>query len=413
MPHCQRPGCSNPVSRNSHKYCSSGCAQLSARKNLTRHAPDTAPDGDRTVVDGHTGEVTKHVSTEVTSLDDLIRVCAIDTKAWTITRWSCERRPLKTKDAYIDGFQIKAQLVARFPQRGLVEAEIADLKALAKRDISIERPALRRPARTRQATGHRLELGLYDAHFGKLAWARETGGVNYDIKIARQDAWEALHRILDRTSQFTFDEIIFCVGNDILNSDNDTGSTYSGTPQDVDSRYHKSFRYVREFVIEATETLRTIAPVYVPLVKGNHDRMSVWHLGDSLECYYHDRQDVTVDNEPRQRKYKAFGKVMLMFTHGDREKGNDLGAIMAAEEPEMWGRTVFREAHVGHLHHAEVKDNIGYTRRQLRALCPVDAYHSERGFIGVPRGAEAFVWHEDEGLIATALYTPKNREVRA
>jgi hypothetical protein len=37
-------------------------------------------------------------------------------------------------------------------------------------------------------------------------------------------------------------------------------------------------------------------------------------------------------------------------------------------------------------------------------LCSADAWHSEHGFVGNIRGAEAFVWHKSEGLVCVSHF---------
>jgi hypothetical protein len=120
---------------------------------------------------------------------------------------------------------------------------------------------------------------------------------------------------------------------------------------------------------------------------------------------------VQIENLPTLRKYHEFGQVMLLFTHGNRGKAADYPLLMATEKPEMWGRTKYREAHIGHLHKTKMRDsykvdeNHGARVRIISSLCAADAWHSEMQFVGNLRQAEAFVWHRDEGQIAHATYT--------
>jgi hypothetical protein len=115
--------------------------------------------------------------------------------------------------------------------------------------------------------------------------------------------------------------------------------------------------------------------------------------------------DVTVDNEPAQRKYVEFGRCMVLLTHGDKGKREDYPLLMATEQPAMFGRTLYREAHTGHLHQTKVQEYHGVRVRILPSLAGADAWHAENGYVGNIRAAEAFVWSADEGLVATAYYT--------
>ena len=250
-----------------------------------------------------------------------------------------------------------------------------------------------------------MELAIPDLHIGKLAWAPETGYGSYDNKIAERLFKDALEGLIARTASFAFERVLFVVGNDLLHADTKAGTTTGGTQLDTDTRYHKTFDIARRMITRAIDRLREIAPVKVVVVPGNHDTLSSWHLGDSLECYYHDRPDVIIDNGPNLRKYVHFGKCMLLLTHGDKGKRADYPLVMATEQPKMFGATVHREAHTGHLHQMRVQEHHGVKVRISPALCPPDAWHAENHFVGNQRAAEAFVWHPEDGLVAMAMYT--------
>jgi hypothetical protein len=153
------------------------------------------------------------------------------------------------------------------------------------------------------------------------------------------------------------------------------------------------------------------APVDVLIVPGNHDRERMFYAGDALECWYHGHQSVLVDNGAQLRKYYSFGKNMILFTHGSEEKFTSLPGIMALEQPEMWGRTIHREAHVGDRHHKEslqqrlketleqrVKEIEGVTIRLMRSLSP-DEWHYRTGWVGAEQAAESYLWHPENGVI--------------
>lgn len=374
-------------------------------------------------VKGNTAELSMPTHERVSSLEDLVRVCRIDTKTWDVERWTCQTQEMaampratgnktdgwqreSTEPIVAQLFHVKAWLKRRIIILG-VEAELKALLADAQQRIGRLKDA--RPLRRVARGAHMLEVSIYDAHFGKLAWDIETGHGNYDLKIAERDFAEALETILARTKSFAFEQIVFVLGNDLMNADSRANQTTAGTPQDTDGRYHKAFGIVRRTATRAIDRLRGIAPVRVPMVPGNHDTMGVWHLGDSLQCYYRGQTDVTIDNDPKQRKYHQYGANMLMWTHGDKGKRTNYPQIMASEQAAMWGSTKFREIHLGHRHLSELASFPGVQVRTLRALTATDAWHAEQGYVGNLRGAEAFVWHRTEGLISQALYTVPER----
>lgn len=285
-----------------------------------------------------------------------------------------------------------------------IRAEVDALKADAARVCAslVTVPTVT----SRDASGYMLEINIPDLHVGKLAWSKETGHEDYDSALAERAFDAALAALLARTSAYTFDEIVLVVGNDLLHSDTKAGTTTSGTPLDVDSRYQRNFAKTRRMITRAILTALTRAPyVRVVMVSGNHDALSVWHLGDSLECLFANEPRVTIDNAPTLRKYLQWGRVMLMFTHGNTGKLRDYPLVMATEQPEMFGSSEFREAHTGDKHQVRVEEQHGVRVRILPALCPPDAWHSEHQFVGNQRSAEAFVWHREQGMVGTAIYT--------
>lgn len=298
----------------------------------------------------------------------------------------------------------------------VIKDEIAALIRDAEKHMPKRFPSIIRPAKS----GLMLEPSIYDLHVGKLAWARETGHEDYDSRIAKACFERALTNLLSRTAENKFERIVYVVGNDLHHTDSKMAQTFAGTPQDTDSRYFKSCEIIRQLQCSAIETLLHLAPVDVYMIPGNHDPMSVYHLGAYVQCWFRHAKHVRIFNEPVKRKYCEFGNLMLCFTHGETEKHEKLGNLMAAEQREMWGRTTFHEAHVGHLHTSrfdverirtdirkerQVQEIHGVRVRIIPALCPPDAWHASNGYIGNLRSAEAFVWHRTEGLIATALHT--------
>lgn len=387
------------------------------RNGVTLPKPESTRPAESTLVSGDTCELTRTTTTRVKTLADLIWVCDIDTETWEVDRYVCNKwemgsvpravgeskawRRANTEPVITELYQVKVWLKRRVVAIA-ARSEIADLLADAKRRMpKVARARLPK----RAATGYMLELSIPDLHLGKLAWADETGHDHYDTKIAEKLFDEALAALLHRTSSYAFDRILFTIGNDLLNSDNKQNTTTAGTPMSSDSRYHKTFRVARRMITRAIEQLRLLAPVDVIAVPGNHDTLAVWHLGDSLDAYFHHAKDVAIDNTPTTRKYYQFGQVMLMFTHGDKGKKPDYPLLMATERPKMFGATIHREAHTGHLHKTQVDEFKGVKVRISPALCPADAWHAEFGFVGNARSAEAFIWHKDDGLVGTAIYT--------
>jgi hypothetical protein len=347
--------------------------------------------------------------TRIHTLQQLIDYFEIDTAIWEVERFVANKWEVASSNGeavtVTPLYQVKATLKKKVAVEDALQ-EIERLKELAKKSAPMPKTVIRP-----RGEGYMLEVNIPDAHFGKLAWAPETGGPNYDTKIADETFRKAAEALFARTASYKFDEVVLVIGNDLLNSDDEQGRTTKGTSVSTDTRYQKTFVVVRNASIWLVERARQIAKkVIVVLIPGNHDKLSVWHLGDSLECYFHRYKDVEINNEPKSRKYVQFGKVMLMFTHGDKGKKDEYPLLMATEKPEMFGATKYREAHTGHLHKTKLDEKMGVRVRILPALCAPDEWHAEQGFVGNLRNAEAYIWSKEEGLVGTAIYNARDEE---
>jgi hypothetical protein len=338
--------------------------------------------------------------TPIHTLEELLEYCKVDLGIWEVERFVVNKWEMGYKDPTGFAqtkplFQVKATLIKR---KAIVDAraEIERLKEEAKKSAPLPKYTY---VRSRNS-GNMLEVNIPDTHFGKMAWAKETLDRSYDTPIAQQTFLRSLSTLIDRCSGYTFDQVLFVVGNDLLNSDDELGRTTKGTFVSTDGRYQKTFVTVRETITAAIEKLRELAPVKVVMVSGNHDELGVWHLGDSLECYFAKYDDVEIDNSPAQRKYHRHGDVLLCLTHGDKGKREDYPLLIATERSRDFGETKFREIHTGHIHQTKLQEWHGVRVRILPSLSPPDAWHSENGFTGQQRNAEAYVWNDKEGLIA-------------
>jgi transposase-like protein len=246
-------------------------------------------------------------------------------------------------------------------------------------------------------SSYMLELSIADLHLGKLAWHQETGE-NYDIKIARKRFMYCLNDLLDKSLSYDPKKILFVIGNDYFNADNPENMTAKGTVQDCDVRWQKRYMSGCKLMVDAVEVLRSICPVDIVVIPGNHDKQTSFYLGEWLSAWYKECKDVSINNCPLERKYYVWGNSLIGLTHGEKIKYNELPLIMATEVPELWSKTVFREIHTGHWHREIAHDIKGITVRSLKSPTGTDSWHYGKGFIGSIKGAEAFIWHNKYGL---------------
>ena len=375
----------------------------SFKEFLAAAAPQEPVNTETSTIHGDNWDISLK-GTTIHTLPELLEYAEVDLGIWEVERFIVNKWEMGyttgsdgDKEAHSHPlFQVKATLVKR---KELVEArdEIERLKV----EFKGKAPKVKRVSvPSLLESSNMLEVNIPDAHFGKQSWAAETGGRNYDTPIASATFLRALDTLIGLSRGFVFGKILFVVGNDLLNSDDEVGRTTKGTFVSTDGRYQKTFSTARKTITEAIHRLREIAPVEVVMVSGNHDNLGVWHLGDSLECLFEGYEDVTVRNEPTARKYVRHGNVLLMLTHGDKGKREDYPLLMATERSQDFGETKYREIHTGHIHQTKLQEWHGVRVRILPSLSPADAWHSENAFVGQQRNAEAYVWNAEYGLIA-------------
>ena len=259
-----------------------------------------------------------------------------------------------------------------------------------------------------------LEINIFDLHLGKLGWHEETLEQSFDAHIAEKRFLDGLHGLVDLAQGFEFEEIVFPIGNDFFNSDRafPFPSTTRGTPQQDDLRWQQIYRTGRQLYMTGINFLKTIAPVKVKTIGGNHDFERSFYLGDALEVAYANDENVEVDNSPSPHKFWVYGKNLIGFTHGNAKDVPlaRLITLMPVLVPELWGDSKFREWHLGDIHHKKVwkikgeHDEGGTNIRYMRSLSGQDAWHHSKGFAGAIKGCEAYVWDYDWGNVANFNY---------
>lgn len=360
---------------------------------------------------GHVGYPDNHIKT----LNQLLKKCDVDTQEWEVAdhlvhKWDVTSWKQGFPQTW-ENFQVKARLkrittVFEARQAAQLFKEITDsyqspkvsANIIAKKSKFIEENNL-------------LEIALYDLHIGKLAWAGETGE-NFDVKIATARFLESLETLLERAKGFTYSRILFPVGNDFFNADNLHNTTTAGTPQDEDLRWQKTFKMGVNLIYTTIDTLKILGvPIDIVIIPGNHDFERSFYLGSVLEARYGGDSMININNDASPRKYYEYGKNLLGFSHGKYEKENALPMLMATEQPEAWGRTVFHEWHLGHFHKKRninfavfdkaqvLNEDIGVIVRYLSSLTGTEQWHHKRGFVGSHKAGEAFIWNDQTGMI--------------
>lgn len=260
------------------------------------------------------------------------------------------------------------------------------------------------PKRKASSDRHMMEMGIYDHHWGKLAWGKETG-TDWDLNIADREWRSASDEMLSRSAGFNVEKIVFPIGNDFFHVNNFNSTTANDTRVDsTDDRFSKVFRSGCKSVQYSIERCLEIAPVQIVFVPGNHDRHTAWYLTEWIAGVFANNKHVIVDNSPRERKYLSYGPALLGYTHGDETPPDRLPGLMAVEASQQWAASTFRSWRIGHWHkRKETRYNVGDTFegvevRIFPSLCGTDGWHYRKGFIGNSRMAECHFWSRKSGL---------------
>lgn len=363
----------------------------------------------------------------LTSLDDAIKFFKIDTRVWEVERFLCNSYPVSAREREQDlswnkgvmtghatrankwtttvNYQVKVWLRRKVEMAAAIEFEDFYAKAL-KKHSPFKYKEVKYPIPQEK---NLLEVCIFDLHLGKLCWGKEVNN-DYDMKIASRRFNQALHDLLAR-AKGQYERILFIVGNDFFNSDNHINTTTEGTRQDEDSRWQKVFPKGKMLLVEGIDYMRQFAPVDVLVIPGNHDLQKSFFLGETLAAWYRNDKNVSVNNSATSRKYYLYGKVLLGFTHGDKEHNGSLRMLMPGEAPRQWAKSKYREFHCGHWHRkVSYKDTVqtkvpltdeqlGITVRHMSSLAGTDAWHYSKGFVGPIKAAEAFLWNDQYGLV--------------
>jgi hypothetical protein len=360
--------------------------------------------------------IASEVLSRIVTVDQLLNIYNISLEDWEIERqivntWEVGAKGPDDKIVTTPLFQVKVWLKSKREIRTLESIRqefLEDLKALSPKVGGLHaKKGVSKSSRL-------LQINIFDLHLGKIAWEKEVGA-NYDLDIASERFNNCIDHFIATAKGYNISRIILPIGNDFFNSDkaHPYNATTAGTPQEEDTRWQKTFRTGRSLVIENVNKLTQIAPVDIVMVPGNHDFEKTFYLGDSLEGWFHNNENVTVNNSPNPRKYYSYGKVMIGFTHGDKEKIADLPLIMAQENPVEWGVTTYREFHLGHFHHKkEIKyksteEYQGVVIRFMSSLSGTDAWHHSKGYISAKKSAEALIWDPENGLDAQLYFNTK------
>lgn len=246
---------------------------------------------------------------------------------------------------------------------------------------------------------------LTDYHLGMLSWGEESGE-DWDVKIAEDLAVRWLEAAVSRAPDAGV--AVLAQLGDFLHWDGlDAVTPSSGHVLDADTRFEKlvrvAIRVIRRII---RRLLETHDRVHVICAEGNHDMASSIWLREMLSVLYENEPRVTVDTNPDPYYCVQFGKVTLFFHHGHKVKPGAVDAVFAAKFRREYGESLYSYAHLGHLHHAALKESQLMVVEQHRTLAAKDAYASRGGWLS-GRSAPVITYHREYGEVARFTISPE------
>lgn len=242
---------------------------------------------------------------------------------------------------------------------------------------------------------------LMDAHIGMHAWGRETGGPDYDLKLAQQDMRHAFAKICALTPNSA--QGVLVIGGDFFHQDDTNNETPAHKHKlDVDGRHQKVLETGIELVAEVVELLAgKHENITVRVLRGNHDPHAHLVLTFALAQRYRDNPRIEVDKSPRDLFMMQWGRSAIFAHHGDKAKPDRM-ALYLSDVCDFWSATKHRHLFTGHVHHDNAKD-IGPLRfESLRAFCPPDAYAASMGY-AARRALQSVTFDKQDGIVLRAL----------
>jgi len=323
--------------------------------------------------------------TPIHTIEQLIAACNVDTTIWEVDRFRTSTWTQKEGGEQL--YSVRATF--KRTQNQTVLQFIDDLK---KGLYSYKAPKLVNNKRNNPGDYCGI-INIYDAHIDKMTVLSETGTESDIYKNV-----ELFERHFDKLLHYLEvpEVIIFPIGNDFFNVNDSRNTTKKGTPQPSYLHFTDAFKIGLNLIRRCIDKARLLAPIYIPVVQGNHDEDLATLLGVALSVIYKDCADVHIDDSRLQRKYKQYGSNMFMFDHGDKVKVDRVPLIMAQEEHSMWASTKYRYNFRGHCHHSQqykitgVKETVGVEVHHLRALSQPSAWNVAAGWIGAQKATTAY-----------------------
>ena len=368
------------------------------------------------------GRVRITPANDIETLEDAVIAANVDLTVWRVTGW--KKKTYSTPMKLTDYKMVDKKIVERNDRPHKIINHYIELILKPREDVAMVQ-AIQNIIRDRlpRHKPRTFELGpepdgdfcmtmdLFDAHFGMLAWGKETGLFDHDIKVAEDRLPAVVEALLNQACRGQrISKIFWPVGNDYLHVNNPESITPRGKHGlDVDTRYVKIYEHGKMALIRSIDLALSVAPVELLWVPGNHDPETSYHLVDFMDGWYRDSKWLTVNKAPTKRKGVRWGDCFIAFAHGDgaKETPQSMPNLMISEWPKQMADCRYKEAHIGHKHKkAELRTLplqiiASIIVRRCACLCDIDSYHYREGYLDAIAMGQANVYaKEGRGNIA-------------
>jgi hypothetical protein len=241
---------------------------------------------------------------------------------------------------------------------------------------------------------------LGDPHSGLYAWIKETGQA-FDLAEYERINTLAIDAIMSGSPRSKI-ALYIDLGDTTHASDDKKRTPGSGHYLDVSGRICEAIE--SSFKLKAYHIDRLLEhheQVIFRLNRGNHDPVTAVAISGMVRERYRLNPRVTVVEPYNPYWYYEFGLNMFATNHGDGPKAQQMGAIMATDQSEMWGRTKHRYCFLGHVHHSKGEEFPGVTVEYFGTLAASDFFHHHAGYRS-RRQIKSITFHREHGRWGSA-----------
>ena len=309
-----------------------------------------------------------------------------------ISEWQQSSKENGTKELYAIKYRIEPRTTPQFSPEEFAD-EVASLLARKVEPIKLpDNKDIEGLDKNKMMEDPGCEL-----HLGKMSWHGDTGK-DYDHKIAQKRFNDITINMVEIQKQKKCSKLVMCIGQDFFNSDTVNDTTVKGTPQQNDMRWKKMFLKGIKMYSERLATLKpyfdNIEVLYVP---GNHAESTEFYLYMALSMGFSQDDVIHFSRNFQATKGMKWGINGIFWNHGDVTQKRLINSI-SAEFPKIWGKTLVRELHVGHLHSEKVVDEeSGLILRRMSSPSGQDDWHYKERYFSLQR-QQIFVWDKEKGL---------------